>query len=105
MEHIPFYSMAHNNNISKTAVCKAIRQVRNTVLPNADLTYKLLDKGSNVWHLKITSPLGPNSAKVELIIDEFDDPEDRGVRGFVYHLGDVPRDQITLVMDSIMEKL
>ena len=97
--------MVQYNNNSKTAVYNAIRQVRDTVLPNADLVYKLRDKGYNVWHLKITSPLGPNSAKVELIIDEFDDPEDRGVRGFVYRLGDVPRDQITLIMDSIMERL
>ena len=96
--------MVQYNNTSN-AVRNAINDVKNKVLPNADLVYKLRDKGSNVWHLKITSPLGPNSAKVELIIDEFDDPEDRGVRGFVYDLGDVPRDQITLVMDSIMERL
>jgi hypothetical protein len=93
------------HNISSTAVRNAINDVKNTVLPNADLVYKLRDKGSNVWHLTITSPLGPKSSKIELIIDEFDDPEDRGVRGFVYRLGDVPRDQITLVMDSIMERL
>ena len=96
--------MVQHNNTSN-AVRNAINDVKNTVLPNADLVYKLRDKGSNVWHLKITSPVGPNSAKIELIIDEFDDPEDRGVRGFVYRLGDVTRDQITLIMDSIMERL
>ena len=96
--------MAYTNNTAMV-VCKAIRQVRNTVLPNADLSYKLLNKGFNVWHLKITSPLGRRPAKIEFVIDEFDDPEDRGVRGYVYRFGDVPRNQLTLVMDSIIERL
>ncbi len=86
-------------------VRRAVRDVRNNVLVNEGLIYKLRDLGSNIWYLRIHRPGGQRCARIEIIIDEYDNPENRGVRGAIIRYGDIPRHQIALIMDSIMERL
>ena len=82
-----------------------IREVKRYVLPNADLRYKLRYLGENIWTLRICHPNMNRCARIEIIVDEYDNPEDRGARGAVFTYGDIPRDQIGLIMDSILERL
>jgi len=82
-----------------------IRDIKRNVLPNAELTYKIRYLGENIWSLRILRPNMRRSARIEIIIDEFNNPDDRGARGAVFTYGDVPRDQVSLIMDSIMERI
>ena len=82
-----------------------IRNIRNTVLPNAGYLYKLRYLGENIWTLKVSHPDGQRSARIEIIVDEFEDPEDRGARGAVFHVGSIPQEHVHLIMNSIMERL
>lgn len=82
-----------------------IREIRRQVLPNSDLRYKLRYLGENIWTLRVRHPNLNRCARIEIIIDEYDNPEDRGARGAVFTYGDIPRYQITLIMNAIMERL
>jgi hypothetical protein len=82
-----------------------IREVKRHVLPNADLRYRLRYLGENIWTLRIRHPNMERCARIEIIVDEFDNPEDRGARGAVFTYGDIPHSQVSLIMDSIMERL
>jgi hypothetical protein len=82
-----------------------IRDIKRNVLPNAELTYKIRYLGENIWSLRILRPNMRRSARIEIIIDEFNNPDDRGARGAVFTYGDIPRHQVSLIMDSIMERI
>lgn len=96
--------MVMDNIQEEVNMWEIIDDIRNTILQNAGLTYKLRHLGNNIWTLRI-KPHNGNSARVEIIVDEYADPEERGARGAVYRYGDVPRDQVAMVMDSIMERI
>jgi hypothetical protein len=82
-----------------------IREVKNNVLPNVELNYKLRYHGENIWMLRIQRPNSNRRAKIEIIVDEYEQQEDRGARGAVFSYGDIPREQVRLIMDSIMERI
>ena len=82
-----------------------IREVGRSVLPNSNMSYRLRYLGENIWTLRIRHPNMARSARIEIIVDEYDNPEDRGARGAVFTYGDIPRVQVALIMDSIMERL
>jgi len=82
-----------------------LRDVRDSVLVNAGFTYKLRYLGLNWYDIRVMRPGGQRSAFIEIIIDEYANPEDRGVRGAVMRYGDIPRAQIALIMDAIIERL
>lgn len=82
-----------------------IREIRTNVLPNTNFVYKLRYLGENIWTLRIRHPNMNRSARIEIIVDEYDNPEDRGARGAVFTYGDIPHNQVSLIMDSIMERL
>lgn len=82
-----------------------IRNIRNSVLPNSGLRYRLRYLGENIWTLRVRNPNLARSARIEIIVDEYDNPEDRGARGAVFTCGDIPYNQISLIMDSIMERI
>lgn len=82
-----------------------VREVKRDVLPNADLRYRLRYLGENIWTLRIRNPNLNRPARIEIIVDEYDNPENRGARGAVFTYGDIPYDQVSLIMDSIMERL
>jgi hypothetical protein len=82
-----------------------IREIKHNVLPNADFSYKLRYHGENIWVLRIQRPNSNRRAKIEIIVDEYEQPEDRGARGAVFSYGDIPREQVRLIMDSIMERI
>jgi hypothetical protein len=82
-----------------------IQEVKNNVLPNVELNYKLRYHGENIWTLRIRRPNSNRRAKIEIIVDEYEDPEDRGARGAIFSYGDIPPEQLRLIMDSIMERI
>jgi len=82
-----------------------INNIRHNVLHNHDLRYKLRYLGDNIWTLRIRSPNANRSARIEIIVDEYADPEDRGARGAVFTYGDVSRVHVDLIMNSIMERI
>jgi hypothetical protein len=82
-----------------------LREVRHNVLPNAGLTYKLRYLGDNIWTIRIRHPNAVRSARIEVVVDEYTNPEDRGARGAVFTYGDIQRNDITLIMNSLMERL
>lgn len=93
---------ANNGTVNMQSI---INEIRQNVLQNYILTYRLRYLGENIWSLRIRSPNGNRSARIEIIIDEYDNPEDRGARGAVFTYGDIPRNQVALIMDSIMERI
>jgi hypothetical protein len=82
-----------------------INDIRHNVLTNYDLRYKLRYLGENIWTLRIRNPNANRCARVEIIIDEYADPEDRGARGAVFTYGDISRVHIDLILNSIMERI
>jgi hypothetical protein len=82
-----------------------IREIRRHVLPSRDLRYRLRYLGQNIWTLRIRNVNLNRCARVEIIVDEYDNPVDRGARGAVFTYGDIPPHQVALIMDSIMERL
>jgi hypothetical protein len=82
-----------------------ILEIKHNVLPNAEFKYRLRYRGENIWTLRIRHPNLIRCARIEIIVDEYDNPEDRGARGAVLSYGDIPRDQVALIMDSIMERI
>lgn len=82
-----------------------LRDVRNSVLSEAGFTYKLRYRGDNIWTIRIGHPNAIRSARIQIIIDEYTNPEDRGARGAVFTYGDIQRSDITLIMNSLMERL
>jgi len=99
-------STQDNNMDNGTVDMRAIlRQIKQQVLPNAGFIYKLRYLGENIWTLRIRHPNMVRSARIEIIVDEYDNPEDRGARGAVFTYGDIPHNQVSLVMDSFMERL
>jgi hypothetical protein len=82
-----------------------LRQIKQQVMPNFGFIYKLRYLGENIWTLRIQHPVSPRYARIEIIVDEYDTPEERGARGAVFKYGDIPREQVALIMDSIMERL
>jgi hypothetical protein len=92
-------------DISTVNMHAIMNEIRNNVLQNYNLTYKLRYLGENIWSLRIRSPNANRPARIEIIIDEYDNPEDRGARGAVFTYGDIPRNQVALIMDSIMERI
>lgn len=94
--------MPFNNTVDMRAI---VKEVKENALCNENLEYKLKNVEDNIWILYVLGGSGNRSAKIEIIIDEFDQPEDRGVRGFVMRYGDMNRTQVEVIMDSIMERL
>jgi len=100
-------TMANHNDNGSVNMRSIIREIKQDVLPNEGFGYKLRYLGENIWTLRVRHP-SPNlsrSARIKIVVDEYDNPEDRGARGAVFTYGDIPRNQITLIMDSIMERL
>jgi hypothetical protein len=97
----------HNNENQNTVdMGSIIRDVRRNVLINEEYMYRLRNIGPNIWTVRIFLPNGGGRfARVEIIVDEFEQPEDRGVRGAVLRYGDIPRQHIAIIMDSILERL
>ena len=93
------------NDIGTVDMRSIIRDIRNSVLPDAGYLYRLRYLGENIWTLKVTNPAVPGSARIEIIVDEFDLPEDRGARGAVFRNGSISEEHIRLIMSSIMERL
>lgn len=81
-----------------------IQEVEANVLPDKNFKFRIEDMGSNIWLIRI-SQANKKSAKVEIVIDEFEDPEDRGARGSVFRYGELSRRDVSLIMDSIMERI
>jgi len=92
-------------DISTVNMRAIMNQIRNNVLQNYNFTYKLRYLGENIWSLRIRTPNANRPARIEIIIDEYDNPEDRGARGAVFTYGDIPRNQVALIMDAIMERI
>jgi hypothetical protein len=92
-------------DISTVDMRAIMNQIRNNVLQNCNFTYKLRYLGENIWTLRIRSPNANRPARIEIIIDEYANPEDRGARGAVFTYGDIPRNQVAIIMDSIMERI
>jgi len=82
-----------------------IDDIRNNILQNLGFTYKLRHLGDNIWTLRVRAVNYERSAHIEIIIDEYTEPEDRGARGAVFTYGDIPRNYIQIIMDSIMERI
>ena len=82
-----------------------VSEVKNTVLINQGFTYKLRNIGPNIWTIQIFAPNRERSAKVEIIVDEYENPEDRGARGAIFRYGDISRTHVNIIMNSIMERL
>ena len=101
-QHKMSVSTQDNASVNMRAI---IRDIKRNVLPNVVLTYKIRYLGENIWSLRILRPNMRRSARIEIIIDEFNNPEDRGARGAVFTYGDIPHDQVSLIMDSIMERI
>lgn len=80
-------------------------QIAKDVITSENLKCKFKSIGDNMWRLKIYTPYGNIPAKIEITIDTFDNADDRGARGCVFHYGDVSRNQISNVMNSIMERV
>jgi len=93
------------NDIGTVDMRAIICSIRAHVLPNAGYIYKLRYLGENIWTLRVSHPNAQRSARIEIIVDEFEDPEERGARSAVFHNGNIPREHIRLLMDSIMERL
>jgi len=91
-----------NGSVDMAAILCEIGQ---NVLPDAGLTYKVRYLGDNIWTIKICHPNAVRSARIEIVIDEYADPEDRGARGAVFTYGDIQRNVIRLIMNSLMERL
>lgn len=81
-----------------------IQEVEANVLPDKNFRFRIEDMGSNIWLIRI-SQANKKSAKVEIVIDEFENPEDRGARGSVFRYGELSRRDVSLIMDSIMERI
>ena len=81
-----------------------IKTLKN-IITSENLTCKIKSIGNDMWRLKIYTPYGNIPAKIEITIDNFDNIGDRGVRGCVFYYGDVSRNQISNVIDSIMERV
>jgi hypothetical protein len=81
-----------------------IHEVKINVLKNEGYMYRLRYLGQDSWQLKVY-PNDGESAKIQINVDNFDNPDDRGARGYVYRYGDVPHDHIAIIMDSIMERI
>jgi hypothetical protein len=94
--------MTTNGSVNMQSI---VNEIRHNVLQNAHLRFKLRYLGENIWTLRVKSLNGPRSAKIEIIVDEYSDPEDRGARGAVFTYGDVPHEHIDLVMHSIIERI
>jgi len=82
-----------------------IYEIKHSVLPNESFSYNLRTMGYNVWILRISRPNGNRTAKIEIIVDEYEDEYDRGARGSVLRYGDIPRQHVALILDSIMERI
>jgi hypothetical protein len=102
MSMVQTQEIANDSSVNMRSI---INDIRNNVLHNYQLSYKLRYLGQNIWFLRIRTPNSLRSARVEIIIDEYADPEDRGARGAVFTYGDVPRVQVDLIMNSIMERI
>jgi hypothetical protein len=81
-----------------------IQEVGTTVLKNERYMFRLRYLGNDSWQLKVY-PNDGESAKIQINVDNFDNPDDRGARGYVYRYGDVPDEHIAIIMDSIMERI
>lgn len=90
--------------INSVDMRSVIQEVKENVVQDQNMEYRLKNVENNVWVLYVRGG-GNRSAKIEIIIDEFGQPEDRGARGFVSRYGDVDRGRVELIMDSIMERL
>lgn len=82
-----------------------VNEVWQTVVPNMNFQYKLRYLGENIWTLRIKNSNLNRSARIEIIVDEYTNPEDRGARGAVFTYGDISHVHINLIMDSIMERI
>ena len=94
-----------NPNQEQVDMYEIMDDVRNNVLSNVHLIYKIRDLGENIWSISIRMPNGARRARIEIIIDEYANPEDRGARGAVFTYGSVPRDYVNTIMDAIMERI
>ena len=92
----------NNGSVDMAAI---LREIRHNVLPNAGFIYKLRYLGDNIWTIRIRHPNAVRSARIEVVVDEYTNPEDRGARGAVFTYGDIQRNDITLIMNSLMERL
>ena len=93
------------NDIGTVDMRSIICSIRAHVLPNAGYIYKLRYLGENIWTLRVSHPNAQRSARIEIIVDEFEHPEERGSRGAVFQHGNIPREHVRLLMESIMERL
>jgi hypothetical protein len=82
-----------------------VNQVWNTFVPNMNFQYKLRYLGENIWSLRIKNSNLSRSARIEIIVDEYANPEDRGARGAVFTYGDISHVRVNMIMDSIMASI
>lgn len=84
-----------------------VDDIKRSMFPQGDVTFQVLNRPTeeepNRWVVYIGIRNGRRRAKVEILID--DHPEDPDVLCCVLRHGSVSRRTLSLIMDSILERM